>query len=69
MKTNEAIELRNALDRLIEANESLEKLMKAKKLQTEEWQTFLSRSQAQLLQLHGRIAYAAQPFLLKENND
>ena len=49
---NESTELRNVLDRLIEANETLEKLMKAKKLQTEEWQTFLSRSQAQLLQLH-----------------
>lgn len=69
MKINEAIELRNVLDRLIEANEALEKLTAAKKLQTEEWQTFLSRSQAQLLQLHGRIAYAAQPFLLKEKND
>lgn len=61
--TSEATELRNVLDRLIEANDSLEKLMKAKKLQNGEWQTFLSRSQAQLLLLHRTNCLRSPTFL------
>ena len=56
--TNESIEMRNVLDRLIEASKALEALEKSKKLKKEDWPAFLSRSQAQLLQLHGRLAYA-----------
>ncbi len=56
--TNESIEMRNALDRLMEASKALEALEKSKKLKTDDWPAFLSRSQAQLLQLHGRLAYA-----------
>lgn len=56
--TSESIEMHNALDRLMEASKALEALEKSKKLKTEDWPAFLSRSQTQLLQLHGKLAYA-----------
>ena len=56
--TSESIEMHNALDRLMEAAKALEVLEKSKKLKKEDWPAFLARSQAQLLQLHGRLAYA-----------